>query len=94
MKTNISNSSIHYFTFTFVLFQEFKLALIQLAVGSNKADNLRRACQLVREAANQGANLITLPECFNSPYGTGILKDSIDSDTQTHFSLFYKCYCC
>lgn len=50
----------------------FKLALIQLAVSSNKADNLQRAAQKVKEAADQGAHLVALPECFNSPYGTGM----------------------
>ena len=48
----------------------FRLALIQLAVGSNKAQNLTRAATKVREAASKGAQLISLPECFNSPYGT------------------------
>lgn len=50
---------------------EFKLALIQLTVGASKADNLIRAAQFIKEAAVAGAQLVTLPECFNSPYGTG-----------------------
>ncbi|XP_069495271.1 omega-amidase NIT2 isoform X2 [Ambystoma mexicanum] len=49
---------------------EFRLALIQLFVSPVKSDNLNRACKLVREAALQGARIVTLPECFNSPYGT------------------------
>uniref|UniRef100_A0A8C4LXR2 Omega-amidase NIT2 n=1 Tax=Equus asinus TaxID=9793 RepID=A0A8C4LXR2_EQUAS len=48
----------------------FRLALIQLQVSSVKSDNLTRACGLVREAAAQGAKIVCLPECFNSPYGT------------------------
>lgn len=54
---------------------KFKLALIQLAVGSSKADNLLRAVQKVKEAATQGAQLVALPECFNSPYGTAYFSD-------------------
>ncbi|KAI8899527.1 carbon-nitrogen hydrolase [Globomyces pollinis-pini] len=50
---------------------KFKLALIQLMVSSNKQNNLNRAAKLVKEAATKGANVIVLPECFNSPYGTG-----------------------
>ncbi|PVV03898.1 hypothetical protein BB560_001612 [Smittium megazygosporum] len=47
-----------------------KLALIQLKVGANKAANLSNAKNLVLKASQNGANLIVLPECFNSPYGT------------------------
>eukprot|EP00117_Sycon_ciliatum_P016295 scpid74520/ scgid15783/ Omega-amidase NIT2; Nitrilase homolog 2 len=47
-----------------------KLALIQLAVGSDKAVNIRRACEFISQAAKAGAQLVALPECFNSPYGT------------------------
>ena len=48
----------------------FRLALIQLHVSSVKSDNLTRACGFIQEAAKQGAKIISLPECFNSPYGT------------------------
>ncbi|EFX70459.1 hypothetical protein DAPPUDRAFT_328325 [Daphnia pulex] len=54
---------------------KFKLALIQLAVGTNKAENLLRAGRFIQEAAKKGAHLVTLPECFNSPYGTGYFAE-------------------
>lgn len=38
-------------------------------IGSDKTANLSRARSRVLEAAQQGASLIVLPECFNSPYG-------------------------
>jgi len=47
-----------------------KLALIQLATGADKTANLTHARTKVLEAARAGANLVVLPECFNSPYGT------------------------
>ncbi|ORX70234.1 carbon-nitrogen hydrolase [Linderina pennispora] len=47
-----------------------KLALVQLAVGAQKAVNLANARAKVLEAAKAGANIVVLPECFNSPYGT------------------------
>jgi len=37
------------------------LALIQLAVTANKADNIRRATELIANASKQGAQLISLP---------------------------------
>lgn len=49
---------------------KFKLAMIQMAVGMSKADNIARAVKYITEASNVGANIITLPECFNCPYGT------------------------
>ncbi|KAI1653307.1 carbon-nitrogen hydrolase [Daldinia decipiens] len=53
-----------------VLKQPIKLACIQLASGLDKTANLAHARDKVVEAAQQGAKLIVLPECFNSPYGT------------------------
>ena len=80
----------------------FRLALIQLGVGSNKSENLARAVAKVADAARYrnlapkfrgkfilsdsffillvlkcqlgraGAQLVSLPECFNSPYGTQV----------------------
>ncbi|XP_061539777.1 omega-amidase NIT2 isoform X3 [Phycodurus eques] len=50
---------------------KFRLAVIQLQVGTVKADNLSRARRLIDEAATQGSKVVLLPECFNSPYGSG-----------------------
>ena len=56
---------------TSALKQAMKLALIQLRVTADKAENVQRACVKVKEACEKGgANLVCLPECFNSPYGT------------------------
>ncbi|KAL7269359.1 Omega-amidase nit3 [Rhizina undulata] len=50
--------------------KQVKLALVQMATGNDKAQNLLHAREKAVEAANRGANVIVLPECFNSPYGT------------------------
>ncbi len=48
-----------------------KLALVQLKVSSEKPANVKRACEKIKEAVSiGGADLVCLPECFNSPYGT------------------------
>ncbi|KAJ3182627.1 hypothetical protein HDU87_007965 [Geranomyces variabilis] len=49
---------------------KFKIALVQLRVSVQKDANLLRARSQVLEAARHGANVVVLPECFNSPYGT------------------------
>ncbi|XP_026801421.2 omega-amidase NIT2 [Pangasianodon hypophthalmus] len=54
---------------------KFRLAVVQLHVTKLKADNLSRAQKLVKEAAGQGAKVVVLPECFNSPYGTGYFAE-------------------
>jgi len=56
-------------------FKAFNLALIQLSVTANKADNLKHAREMIlKSASGDGGSkpkpdVIVLPECFNSPYG-------------------------
>lgn len=52
-----------------VLKKPVTLACIQLASSADKAANLAHARDKVLEAAQSGARIIVLPECFNSPYG-------------------------
>lgn len=55
--------------------REFRLAVVQLHVTAVKADNLSRARKFIKEAAGEGAKIVVLPECFNSPYGTGFFPE-------------------
>eukprot|EP00906_Rhabdomonas_costata_P019867 RCo028904 len=45
-----------------------RLALCQLKVSANKAANIENAVKHIAAAAKQGAGLVLLPECFNTPY--------------------------
>ncbi|RXM98058.1 Omega-amidase NIT2 [Acipenser ruthenus] len=54
---------------------KFRLALVQLLVSPVKSENLSRARRLIKEAAGQGAKIVALPECFNSPYGTNYFPE-------------------
>ena len=47
-----------------------RLALCQLLPGKDKAANLAAARAAISEAAASGANIVALPEVFNSPYAT------------------------
>ena len=53
----------------------FSLALIQLSVKKDRLINLTNAKEKISEAANHGAKVICLPECFNSPYGIQHFSD-------------------
>lgn len=50
-----------------------RLALIQMAVGEDKGENIRKAIKLINDAKSKGSSLVVLPECFNCPYGTSKL---------------------
>jgi len=44
------------------------LGLVQMQMGADPAENLRRAAGFIREAAARGAQVICLPELFQSRY--------------------------
>ncbi|XP_045775935.1 omega-amidase NIT2 isoform X2 [Maniola jurtina] len=53
----------------------FKIALVQLSVGADKAKNVAAAVSEIHKAKQQGAQIVALPECFNSPYGTKFFSE-------------------
>eukprot|EP00002_Diphylleia_rotans_P013299 TRINITY_DN2596_c0_g3_i7.p1 TRINITY_DN2596_c0_g3~~TRINITY_DN2596_c0_g3_i7.p1 ORF type:complete len:289 (+),score=59.11 TRINITY_DN2596_c0_g3_i7:72-938(+) len=48
--------------------QNVRIASCQLMVTEDKEQNLSNARRAIREAAQNGARLVVLPEIFNSPY--------------------------
>ncbi|KAK9464681.1 carbon-nitrogen hydrolase [Lipomyces arxii] len=58
-----------------LLTETLKVALLQLAATADKARNLSRVKEHVLKAASNGAKLIVLPECFNSPYAVSAFPD-------------------
>lgn len=57
-----------------------RLALLQLKGSKDKAANLANAAQKIELAVQQHqARLITLPECFNAPYGTKYFREYSES---------------
>lgn len=58
-----------------------KIGCIQLNVGFGKVEeNYERAEQLIREAASQGAEIIVLPEMWNTSYALEKLPELADVD--------------
>jgi N-carbamoylputrescine amidase len=48
--------------------RQAKIALVQMSMANDKASNLKKAAERVREAAARGAQLVCLPELFATPY--------------------------
>ena len=48
-------------------------------VTSNKQENIKRAVEFIGEAAKNNAKIISLPECFNSPYGVKYFPEYCES---------------
>src|SRR5262249_22021644 len=46
----------------------FTAGLIQMSCSPDPDDNLRRACDKVRQAAKLGAQIVCLPELFRTQY--------------------------
>lgn len=58
-----------------------KIGCIQLNVGFGKVEeNFARAEDKIREAAKQGAEIIVLPEMWNTGYALEKLPELADSD--------------
>jgi N-carbamoylputrescine amidase len=48
--------------------QKITVAALQLAFGEDTAENIRNVSELVREAADKGAQVVLPPELFEGPY--------------------------
>lgn len=57
------------------MYKDFKLGLCQMLVSMSKEENLAKAAELIGSAVTSGCNVVVLPECFNSPYGTKYFAD-------------------
>ncbi|KAH6877205.1 carbon-nitrogen hydrolase [Thelonectria olida] len=51
-----------------------RIACIQFASGPDKSANIQLARDGVFTAARNGARIVVLPECFNSPYATSAFR--------------------
>ncbi|XP_059633197.1 omega-amidase, chloroplastic-like isoform X3 [Cornus florida] len=61
---------------------KFKIALCQLSVTTDKERNIIHARKAIEEAAEKGAQLVLLPEIWNSPYSNDsfpVYAEDIDS---------------
>lgn len=52
-----------------------KIALLQMMVTADKEKNLKRAEEMVKKAAQGGADMAVLPEIFNCPYDNAYFRE-------------------
>lgn len=48
--------------------KDFRIASCQMDVVDDKNENIRHAVELIKEASNNNADIVCLPEMFNTPY--------------------------
>lgn len=48
--------------------RKVKVAAVQMSMSSSREDNIAKAENFVRKAAEEGANIVLLPELFETPY--------------------------
>lgn len=58
----------------------FLLGLCQMKVVMKKEDNLKKAEEMIREAAKRGAQMISLPEIFNCPYSNKYFHEYAETE--------------
>ena len=66
-----------------------RVALIQMLVTSSKQQNIHTACQKICEAAENGADIVVLPEMFCCPYENSCFRtygEVEGGETQTTLS--------
>jgi len=68
-----------------------KIGICQIITTDNKIENLKEAKNKINILLNQGANIILLPECFNSPYGIEFFADySEEFNLNDHKNITFK----
>jgi len=60
--------------------REIRVGLVQMSCSDHPAENLEKALRLTREAADRGAQVVCLPELFQTRY-------FCQSEDHTHFAL-------
>ncbi|MCX7625032.1 MAG: carbon-nitrogen hydrolase [Candidatus Sumerlaeaceae bacterium] len=60
--------------------QSFRVAVVQMSCSPDPEENLKRACEFIRQAAAEGGQVICLPELFRTQY-------FCQSEDHSHFAV-------
>lgn len=64
--------------------KEIKIASCQMNVVDDKEKNVEHAIELINEASSNNADLITLPEMFNTPYDNGKFVENAEKENDSY----------
>ena len=78
------------FTGNNILNSKLNVGICQIIVGSDKSENLLNASKAIDYCANNGANIVVLPEIWNSPYDTQLFRKYAESIPDGESSLLLK----
>lgn len=70
-----------------------KVALLQMSVCADPAQNMRNAARAVRRAALQGAEIAVLPEMFCCPYDTAAFAQYAEPDGGMRWQMLRQVSC-
>lgn len=68
-----------------------RIAMLQTPVCESKQENLSRACQYIRRAAKNNADIAVLPEMFNCPYSAEYFKRYAESEGGISWQTISNC---
>lgn len=68
-----------------------KIALLQTPVVMDKQQNIANACARIREAAQNGAQLVILPEMFSCPYSSAHFPSYAEPEEGSSWSAMAQC---
>lgn len=66
-----------------------KLALCQIKVGTDKAKNIAQAAEFIDLASKSAAQMVVLPEVWNSPYSNASFPVYAEKVIQTAFLVIH-----
>ena len=73
---------------------KFKLAVVQIRTETDKEKTFAKAEKMISEAANNGAELVVLPEMWNCPYSKKYFHAFADSENgESRSRATGKCIC-
>lgn len=67
--------------------RHIRVGICQFITGLDKAANLERARRFIHDAAKGGADIITLPEMFNTPYSKEYFRDYAEDESGQSFQM-------
>ena len=59
---------------------DLKVAVCQIMTRTSKKDTLNNTCSMIREACENGADIVVLPEMFTCPYSNDKFKQYAEDD--------------